>query len=173
MREAEVSRWYVVHTHPRQEDRAQSNFRLCGVETFLPRLRDQRVNQFTGDISYVVKPLFPNYFFVRFKLSEIYHRIRFTRGVHSLVSFAGDPCPVEDEVIDLIRSRVEADGLVKIGAEFKTGDRVFIREGPLRRLSGIFERQLTGTERVAILLDSVNFQGRVMVDRQTLERVLT
>lgn len=172
MTEVEIPRWYVVHTHPRQEDRAQSNFELWGdVETFLPRLRDQRLNQFSGDISYVVKPLFPNYIFVRFRLSEVYHRIRFTRGVHSLVSVAGGPCPVEDEVINLIRLQVGADGLVKIGPEFKTGDRVIIREGPLKRLSGIFERELTGTERVAILLDSVNYQARVMADKHMLEKV--
>src|SRR5258705_259056 len=124
--------WYVVHTHPRQEDRAQSNFEQWELETFLPRWRARRYNRFSGDISYVVKPLFPTYIFVRFSLNEVYNRIRFTRGVHSLVKFGDSPCPVEDEIINLIRLQVGADGLVKIGvdgpakigAEFKPGDRV-------------------------------------------------
>jgi transcriptional antiterminator RfaH len=163
--------WYVVHTHPKQEDRALSNFKLWELETFLPRCRNKRYNHFTGDITYVVKPLFPSYIFVRFSLNDLYHRIRFTRGVHSLVSFAGNPCPVEDEIIDFIRLQVGDDGLVKVGAEFKPGDRVIIREGPLRRLSGVFERELTDAERVAVLLDSVSFQVRVMAERHTLEKL--
>jgi transcriptional antiterminator RfaH len=126
-----------------------------------------------------VKPLFPNYLFVRFNLSKLYNRIRFTRGVHSIVTFGGTPCPVEDEIINLIRLQVGADGLVKIGGdglvevdeEFKPGDRVIIKEGPLRRLTGIFDREMTDAERVAVLLDSVSFQVRVMAQRHTLERV--
>ena len=163
--------WYVVHTHPRQEERAQNNFQMWGLETFLPRLRGRQYNRFTGNVSPVVKPLFPRYVFVRFRLSEAYNRIRFTRGVDSLVSFAGNPCPVEDEIINLIRLQVDAEGLVQVGAELKPGDRVIIREGPLSGLSGIFEREMTDAERVAILLDSVIFQVRVMADRHTLEKV--
>jgi transcription elongation factor/antiterminator RfaH len=163
--------WYVVHTHPRQEDRAESNFRLWGLETFLPRSRDRRLNPFSGDVSYVVRPLFPRYIFVRFRLGAVYHRIRFTRGVHSLVSFGGSPCPVGDEIVNLIRLQVGADGVAKTGTEFRAGDRVIVREGPLRRLSGIFEGEMTSAERVAILLDSVSFQARVVVERHTLEKL--
>lgn len=162
--------WYVVHTHPRQEERAKSNFEMWKLETFLPLLRGRRHNRFTGDISYIVKPLFPRYIFVRFSLSESYNRIRFTRGVHSLVSFAGNPCPVEEEIINLIRLQVDADGLVKIGSELKPGDRVVINEGPLSGLSGIFEREMTDDERVTVLLDSVSFQGRVRAALHTLEK---
>lgn len=172
--------WYVVHTHPRQEDRVESNFRMWELETFLPRWRDRRLNRFSDNISYVVKPLFPRYIFVRFRLSEAYNRIRFTRGVHNLVTFGDRPCPVEDEILDLIRSQVGANGLVKIGSdrpakigpEFKSGDKVIITEGPLKRLSGIFEGVLTDAERVAILLDSVSFQQiRVVAERRTLEKL--
>jgi transcription elongation factor/antiterminator RfaH len=171
--------WYVIHTHPRQEERAQSNLEQWQLTTFLPRWRDRRYNGFSGDISYVVKPLFPRYLFARFNLNEVYNRIRFTRGVHSIVTFAGAPCPVEDEIIELIQLQAGADGLVRIGGdstvthgtEFKPGDRVIIREGPLRRLTGVFERELTDAERVAVLLDSVSFQVRVVAERHTLERV--
>lgn len=171
--------WYVIHTHPRQEERAQSNLEQWGLTTFLPRWRGRRYNGFSGDISYIVKPLFPRYFFARFNLNEVYNRIRFTRGVHSIVTFAGAPCPVDDDIINLIRLQVGADGLVRIGGdrpatlatEFKPGDRVIIREGPLRRLTGILDREQTDAERVAVLLDSVSFQVRVVAERDTLERV--
>jgi transcription antitermination factor NusG len=91
--------------------------------------------------------------------------------LHSLVSFNGGPCPVEDEIINLIRLQVGADGMVKMGGELKPGDRVIIKEGPLQQLSGVFERDLTDAERVAVLLDSVSFQVRVMTERHTLERL--
>jgi hypothetical protein len=27
----DTSRWYVIHTHPKQEDRASSNLRVLGI----------------------------------------------------------------------------------------------------------------------------------------------
>jgi hypothetical protein len=34
--------WYLVQTHSRQEDRAESNLRSFGIETLAPRLKDRR-----------------------------------------------------------------------------------------------------------------------------------
>ena len=83
--------WYVVHTHLKQEERTSSNLGTLQLETLAPRLRVKKYNQFTGQLIRIAKPLFPSYIFARFKFNEVYHRIRFTRGVHSLVLFNNTP----------------------------------------------------------------------------------
>ena len=97
--------WYVVHTYPKQEDRTSDNLRAWGVETLTPKLWVKKYNQFTGRSTQVIKSFFPGYIFTRFKFNELYHKIRFTRGVHSLICFNNKPIPVDDEIIDLVRSQ--------------------------------------------------------------------
>ena len=163
--------WYVVHTHPQQEDRTASNLQVWGIETVNPKLRARRYNQFTGQLIRAVKPLFPSYVFARFKFNESYHRVRFTKGVHSLVSFNNGPTPVDDEVINLIRARIGSDGLVRMCEELKAGDEVIIKEGRFQNFCGIFEREMDDADRVRILLNTVNFQAHVVVDRVMVNKL--
>src|SRR5215208_2764465 len=83
--------WYVICTHPRQEDRAESNLIAWSVETFAPQIKKKQYNQFTGVAIQLPKPLFPRYIFARFKLNEMLHKVRYTRGVHSVVGFGAGP----------------------------------------------------------------------------------
>ena len=165
--------WYVVHTHPKQEERTSSNLQAWGLETLNPRLLVSKCNQFTGKLTRVVKPLFPGYIFARFRFNDLYHRIRFTRGVHSLVCFNNRPAPVDEDIIDLIRSRLRTDGFVKTLAELKAGDEVVINDGRFRKLHGVFEREMqdADTDRVTILLSSVSFQAHIVVDRTLVSRI--
>ena len=39
---ADIPFWYAIHTHPKQENRAESNLQAWNVETFIPRIRDCR-----------------------------------------------------------------------------------------------------------------------------------
>src|ERR1043166_9166696 len=57
----DTSQWYVVHTNPKQEERADSNLRAWGVETLHPKLKTRRFNEFTGAPTVTTKPLFPRY----------------------------------------------------------------------------------------------------------------
>ena len=165
--------WYVVHTHRKQEERASSNLQAGGLETLNPKLLVNKCNQFTGQLSRVVKPLFPGYTFARFRFNDVYHRIRFTRGVHSLVCFNNPPAPVDEEIIELIRSRIGTDGFVKTLAELKAGDEVVINDGRFQKLHGVFEREMqdADADRVTILLSSVSFQAHVVVDRALVSRI--
>ncbi len=161
-------RWYVVQTHPKQEARAEGNLNAWGVKTFNPKFKERRCNQFTGVATYLIKPLFPKYFFAWFSADEMLHKVGLTRGVHSVVSFGGDPAPVGDEIIALIQSRMDAEGLVRLGDEIKAGDRVVIKDGPLRNISGVFDRELKNSDRVMILLTTLSYQGRVMIEKDRI-----
>lgn len=164
-------RWYVVHTHPKQEDRTTTNLQVLGIETLSPKLQSKRYNQFTGQLIRAVRPLFPSYIFARLKFNDSYHRVRFTKGAHSLVSFNNEPTPIDDEVVDLIRARIGSDGLVSMREELKLGDEVLINEGRFQNFCGIFEREMEDADRVCILLNTVSFQPHVVVDRVLVNKI--
>jgi len=161
----DVPCWYAIRTHAKQEDRAEQNLKAWGVETFFPRIRDCRFNQFTNEPSYFIKPLFPGYFFARFVLNNLLHKVRFTRGVHGVVCIGNDPAPVDDRVIEIVASQVDEAGFVKIGVDLEPGTKVLIQAGPFKGLTGIFEQEASAADRVKILLDCVNFRARVEVER--------
>ena len=163
--------WYVVHTRPKQEDRTAGNLLTLGLDMLNPKLRVTKYNEFTGNPSRLVKPLFPGYIFACFSFSEFYHRIRFTRGVHSVICFNNEPTIVDDEIIELIRSRVDKDGFVKNLDELKAGDEVRISDGRFQNLCGVFEREMPDSDRVSVLLNAVSFQAHVVVDRGLLSKV--
>jgi transcriptional antiterminator RfaH len=162
--------WYAVHTHPKQEDRAERNLNAWKLETFTPKFVDHRFNPYTGKRTPVVKYLFPRYVFVRFKINDSYHKVRFTRGVHSLVGFNDYPYTVDDSIINIMKSRVGKDGYIKIGEEFAPGDTVIIKQGPLKNFVGIFERESKETDRITILLETISYQAHVVVERAMIEK---
>ncbi|HYP26885.1 MAG TPA: transcription termination/antitermination NusG family protein [Blastocatellia bacterium] len=165
--------WYVIHTNPRQEDRADSNLRAWGVETFSPRLMDRRFNPYTGKPTCLVKPLFQGYIFARFQAEDYLHKVRFTRGVQCVITSNGEPVPVEDEIIATIRSRMGADGLIRLGEALKPGDEVVIKDGPLKDFTAIFEREMKDADRVMILLKTVSYQAHYVISREFVKKART
>jgi len=163
--------WYAIFTNPKQEERANSNLVSWGVETFSPRWKECRRNEFTGVPTYFSKPLFPRYIFARFEVERTLQKVWFTRGVKSVVTFNNSPARIDDSLIDLIKSRVDEDGFVKIGEDFREGDKVLIKAGPLKSIVGIFERGVKDSDRVTILLSNINFQGRVTVEKSMVAKV--
>ena len=162
--------WYVVHTRPKQEDRTSTNLRTWGIETLNPKLRVNKFNEFTGRLTQIVKPLFPGYIFSRFRYNELYHRVRYTRGVHGLVCVDNQPVPVDDEIIEVVRSQMGGDGFVKID-KLNPGDKVIINNGRFQNFYGVFERSLPDSDRVMILLNTVSFQAHVVLERALVKKV--
>jgi transcriptional antiterminator RfaH len=165
-------RWYVIRTQPKQEVRAECNLKAWNINTFHPKISERSINPFTGLVSYVVKPLFSRYIFARFDLNTTYRRVCFTRGVHSVVNFGGGPVSVDDEIIELIQSRVGEDGLVKLDNELNQGDQVMIDNGPLKHMVGVFQHDIKGTDRVAILLTAISYQGRIIIEKDLVKKIV-
>ena len=160
-------RWYVIHTKAKQESRADYNLRAWQVETFFPLLKERNRG---GRSAFSVKPLFSRYLFARFRADELLHKIYYTRGVHSVVNFGEQPCHVEDDFIEAMKSRRDQDGFVRLRDEFNAGDKVMICNGPLRNLRGIFEGAYGDDERVSVLLSAVGYQNRVVIERDYLRK---
>lgn len=166
------SLWYAIHTHPKQEARAEANLLAWKVETFFPKYLSRRRLEFKAEPVYTVAPLFPGYIFARFDAETMFHNVRYTRGVHSIVSMGDRPVPIDDAVISMIMSRRGEDGHVKLGDEINPGDEVVVREGPFSGFEGVFERRMRALERVSILLKTVTYQFRVVLpDASVIKRV--
>lgn len=166
------TRWYVVQTRPKQEDRAEINLRTLEIETFAPKVRERRFNLYADQPQYASKPLFPGYIFARFEVGQMFAKVCFTRGVRCVVNFGNGPALVEDNVIDFIKSYIGHDGYISLGDEFNSGDRIIIADGPFKNLAGIFERSVQATNRVIILLSTIGYQGRVELERGIVRRVM-
>jgi transcription antitermination factor NusG len=100
-------------------------------------------------------PMFPGYLFAC--LSEDHGdlpQVRWSPGVRRLLGDSDRPRPVDENVVQCIRSRTDRSGRVRLGKRLRPGSRVRIVDGPLAGMIGILERPAaTPTERVAVLLD--------------------
>lgn len=163
--------WYVIYTKPQQESRADSNLRAWNIETFAPKTREPRYNEFTGRPTYVTRPFFPRYIFARFNAGTMLHKVCFVRGVQNVVGFGDGPVPIAEEIIKLIKARVVEDGFVQIGQSLAPGDQVAIDNGPVRDLIGVFEREVSAGERVRILLTAAKYQCHLSIQRDLVRKV--
>lgn len=167
----DLPRWYAIHTNPKQEGRADSNLRAWGVQTFHPKLKEGRRNQFTGVMSYVSISMFPRYIFARFDAGKLLHHVWYTRGVESVVSLGENPAVIDDEIISLLQSQLDENGFVKLEDELKSGDKIVITDGPLKNFAGVFARDMNQSERVLVLLNAVTYQSHVTVSRSDVRKV--
>jgi len=167
---ANSRQWYLVYTNLKQEERANENLKAWGVETLHAKLKTRRYNEFTGAPTYITQPLFPRYIFAKFNAREQLSKVRFTRGIQNVVCFGEHIASVDQDIIDLVRARIDENGFVKSNDELKPGDKVVISAGPLRNLMGIFEREIKGSDRITILLTAIGYQGHLMVDRDMVKR---
>lgn len=163
--------WYVIHTNQKQEDRAVQNLSILGINTLNPKIKERRYNSFTGLPIILKSPLFPGYIFARFKINELFHKIRYTRGIREVVNINGTPIPIEEKVMALIQSKINNDGLVDISEEPKPGDKVKVMTGPFKDFTGLFENRVNAGERIRILLENVNYQVRVEINSDIVEKL--
>ena len=165
------SRWYVVYTRLKEEDRVQQNLSAGHVETFLPKIKRKRVNPYSGKATYFRQSLFPRYLFARFDADKMLHKVLYTRGIQKLVSFADGPVTVDDDIIELIRSRVGDDGFVRLYDDLRPGDLVTVNNGSMTGISGVFDRAMNDQNRVMILMQAINYQASIIVERGAVQKL--
>jgi transcriptional antiterminator RfaH len=159
--------WFALHAKPRRENFAVANVSALGIESFLPRVKAERLVY--GAAQTIIKPLFPGYFFARFSPEDSFESIKATRGVLQVVSSGRIPIPVQHEVVQEIQDRVQEDGLIRIGRRaLAPGIQVKIQSGPLEGMVGRVERELDDRKRVAIFLEALS-NARVLIERRWIE----
>ena len=162
--------WFAIQARPTAEAVAEFSLRSMSIETLLPLVR-RPVRHATRAARLVVRALFPGYLFARFCAADSLRAVTYSRGVVRVVGAGDSPIPVEDAIIKSIRARIGAEGCVElIEHGLGANDRVRITSGPLAGWSGVFERELSDSQRIVILIEALQ-QGRVVISRDLLELV--
>lgn len=155
-------RWYAVATQPRREELAAEQLqRLCS-QVCWPRYRHQAILH--GYRREVTRPLFPGYLFAAFDPS-VFRAVHYAHGVRGVVRCGDQPAVVPPDVLAGIMARMTDGYVVLQPPALQHGQRVEIVAGPFQGFTGVFDAQRSSLERVAILLDTLAYNARLMVDR--------
>lgn len=161
-------RWYVVRTKLRKETVVEKRITDLSLEVFLPWLRSRR--RIGTRYQWVVSPLFPGYIFCRLDLFLSGKAVRYAPGVKDFVKFGSRIAEVGEDVIKEIRDRCP-EGVAEIRPRpYRPGELVMIREGPFAGLEAMFEREMIGSERIAILLELLGRQTRLVLSSEMIAR---
>lgn len=96
--------WQLLYTKPRAEEWVEINLRKQGFATLFPRVRSR-----SG-----FGPLFPRYLFAGFEAEQSSRPMRSTLGVLYVVHCGDKPARVSPGVIDEVRGRMDAHGVVTV-----------------------------------------------------------
>lgn len=155
------ARWYLMRTKPSQERRVSQQFIQLGAQVLLPMIK-VHVRRWNSLVESVA-PMFPCYLFALFNLEFDYSHLRYTRGLKEIVRFAGQPAVVPDWMVDPIAQRCARGPLELPRRPFAHGECVKVTSGLLSEFEGVFDRYLSGPERVAVLLSVMGAGARVVL----------
>ena len=158
--------WYVVETQRHREPVARAVLAERGITSYLPRV-EQWPRPAVGS---AVAPMFPGYLFVHVSYCEQGHRVVRSNGIKAFVAFGGEPVPVADEVIEFLRGREGADGVIHCG-EQRDGAAVRIVDGPFRGLTAVVTERLAAGDRVRVLMEILQRQTSVELPERWVRRL--
>jgi len=116
-----------------------------------------------------IAPLFPCYVFAFADLSHVYARLKYTNGVRDIVCGGDEPLVVPESIMHQVKLHCEQGPIVLPLRRLVKGEPVVIAEGRLQGFAAVFERYLSGSQRVALLLSSVNSPVRVVIPASSVE----
>ena len=155
-------KWYVIHTRPRQEERALENLTRQGYKAWMPWLEVEKIRG--GRITKVIEPMFSRYLFIQLdQVTTNWGPIRSTLGVSKLVTFGKQAASISNEFVEILQRTPLQDSKHIL----KQGDEVEIMQGPLKGVKGIFDQQ-DGELRAMILIELINQSHKVQVSMQEL-----
>ena len=163
-----IKGWFIISTKSRQEFALKRNLDKMEVTNYLPIYLKEKKKKKTK--INVISPLFTGYIFAKFEIQEMYHKIRYTRGVKQVLGNQKYLFSISDEKINAIQSR-ESDGYVTLRKkfrDFKKGDRVLIDEGDFDGWEGVFYEELSDKQRAVIMLTNVNYSNKLIVPKKFL-----
>lgn len=143
--------WYAMRSKPNKEEFLAGQLRANGVEVYYPTLHIKPVNPRSRKI----RPYFPNYLFVHVDLDAVnISDLRWMPGASGLVSFDGEPASVPDLLIATVKKQVDRHNasIREQATNFRHGDVILIQDGPFAGYEAVFDTQLSGSDRVRVLL---------------------
>jgi transcription elongation factor/antiterminator RfaH len=163
---AEGERWFLAHTLPKSERRAEWHLGAQGFRTYQPQIL--KTIRHARKLQTIRAPLFPRYLFVTLNLErDRWLSVRSTVGVSSLFgSRDGRPVPVPIGIVESLIERSE-DTLARLDSGLVKGQHVRILTGPFADFVGTLDR-LNEAGRVRVLLEMMGTAVPVTLHRSAL-----
>lgn len=162
-------RWYAIQTKSNKEKEVEKRLSDLHIEVFLPWMRARR--RIGSRFHWVLAPLFPGYLFCRLDLMESGKAARYSPGVKDFLKFGNQIAEVGSDIVQTLRERCP-DGVAQINpVTAKRGDPVRINEGPFSGLEAVFDQSLKGSERVAVLLEILGRQTRLVLPSEAIAKM--
>ena len=159
-------RWFLAHTQPKSEWKAELHLGAQRFRTFLPQI--QKTVRHARQLRTVRTPLFPRYLFVILDLQrDRWLSVRSTIGVSRLITHQdGRPVPVPVGIVESLIEQSD-DNLARLDSGLVKGQHVRILSGAFADLVGTLER-LDGAGRVQVLLEMMGTTVPVTLHRSVL-----
>jgi transcriptional antiterminator RfaH len=162
-------RWYAIRTKVNREKDVERRLADFNLEVFLPWMRARR--RIGSRYHWVLAPLFPGYIFCRLDMVVSGKAARYSPGVKDFLTFGSRIAEVSESIIQALRERCPG-GIAEIDpVNAKPGDAVRINEGPFSGLEAIFEQKLKGSERIAVLLEILGRQTRIVLPSEAVAKI--
>ena len=157
-----MEKYYVIHTKPKQENKALINLQRQGFKIWFPFFK--KTIFFKNKEIEKKEPFFPGYIFVILDIiKDDWSKIQSTFGVKYLITYNGVPKEIENSNVKEIKKVVS-------GATLNLNDKVNIISGKLINKKGkIIE--MCSSNRVKLLLESLNGKFTAILKRKLLYKV--
>ena len=160
--------WYTLYTKPNAEYQVAAALTERNIQIYLPEIESGN-----PDKGREKKPFFPCYLFMKVNLNVMgLSTVQWTPGLRRVIAFAGQPVPLGDNIIELIRLKlgeIESEGEQAVHT-FKPGDPVRIADGPFKDMVAIFDQETSPGERVQVLLQFLGHASKVHIDVANLDK---
>jgi transcription elongation factor/antiterminator RfaH len=159
-------RWFLVHTQPNSERRAELHLGAQGFRSHFATM--QKTVRHARQLRTVRAPLFPRYLFLILDLGrDRWLSVRSTFGVSSLYTCEGRPVPVPEGIVETLIENTDEANLTLFSSGLTRGQSVRIMSGPFVNFVGTLER-LDEAGRVRVLLDMMGTAVPVALRRTAI-----
>ena len=162
-----MKKWIAVYTRPRHERTVTRELENKDIESYLPLMRERR--KWSDRKKWVEFPLFRSYVFARTELKNALHVLQ-TPGVIKIIRLGNKITIVRDNEIQAIRLMVEGGFHPQSTDYFLKGDKVEVKNGPLKGITGEVIR-LNSIDRLMVRVDAIQHSISVQIDRAYLKSI--
>ena len=167
-RENDLTSWFCVQTHSKQEHIAAGFLGKVGrIEVFNPQMRIRRAT--TRGAVWFTESAYPGYIFARFHLPTQLDTVRYSSGVTKVVQFNGVYPSVPDYQMDQLRSVFGERQMLVMTPRVSIGDTVRIQNGAFHDLLAVVEFVHPAKQRVRALLEFLGRMTSVELDADNLK----
>ena len=161
--------WYLIQTKPKAHQIALEHLRNQNFEVFSPLVL--RTSRAAKKFKTNSVPLFQGYLFFGSLLNSIpWKSVNATRGVARVLTLDGKYRPVDNQIIEGLKSRCDTNNIIRSDNEIKAGEKIKIQRGPLSDFIGEVEK-IDSSQRVWILIELMHQKALTAVSIEDIAQV--